>query len=44
LLRQTSAPLAEIAAQLGYADQAHMTREFRAIFGCTPGRYRTAGR
>lgn len=29
-------PLAELAADNGYADQAHMTREFRKWFGTTP--------
>lgn len=34
--------LAEIAADHGYADQAHMNRAFRAWFGCSPGRFRIA--
>lgn len=33
--------LAEVAAESGFADQAHMTRQFRGAFGITPGRYRT---
>jgi AraC-like DNA-binding protein len=32
-------PLAETAAQAGFADQAHFTRTFKAAFGMTPGRY-----
>ncbi|WP_114391285.1 helix-turn-helix domain-containing protein [Notoacmeibacter marinus] len=32
--------LAEIAAVEGYSDQAHMTRDFRAIAGVPPGHYR----
>jgi AraC-like DNA-binding protein len=32
-------PLAETAAETGFADQAHFTRTFRAAFGMTPGRY-----
>ncbi|MGZ0146625.1 helix-turn-helix domain-containing protein [Kribbella sp. WER1] len=28
--------LAELAALAGYADQAHLTREFQAIAGCSP--------
>jgi AraC-like DNA-binding protein len=31
--------LAEIAARCGYADQAHLTREWQAIAGCTPRRW-----
>ena len=31
--------LAEVAADLGYADQAHLTRDFRAVTGVTPARY-----
>jgi AraC-like DNA-binding protein len=26
-----------LASELGYFDQAHMIREFKALFGCTPG-------
>jgi AraC family transcriptional regulator len=33
--------LAGIAADAGYADQSHMTREFVAVYGLTPGQYRT---
>ena len=32
--------LAEVAALLGFADQAHFTRQFKRAFGITPGRYR----
>ncbi len=30
---------AELAAQLGYADQAHLVRDFRAHLGITPAAY-----
>jgi AraC-like DNA-binding protein len=30
------APLAELALRMGYADQAHMTRELKALTGFTP--------
>jgi AraC-like DNA-binding protein len=29
--------LAEVAARCGYADQAHLTREWQSIAGCSPG-------
>ena len=34
------ADLAAIAIDAGFADQSHMTREFVALYGLTPGRYR----
>lgn len=33
-------PIAQIALEAGFADQAHFTRRFRAITGTTPARYR----
>lgn len=30
---------AVLAADLGYADQAHLTRDFAAAVGAPPGRY-----
>lgn len=33
-------PLARLALETGYHDQAHFTREFRALAGITPGAYR----
>ncbi|GAA6525377.1 helix-turn-helix domain-containing protein [Intrasporangium sp. DVR] len=38
-LRDREADLAGIAVDLGYADQAHFTRDFRAATGLTPGRF-----
>lgn len=32
-------PLAELAAALGYADQAHFSRDFRDVVGESPARY-----
>ncbi|MCX5496407.1 AraC family transcriptional regulator [Kaistia dalseonensis] len=32
-------PLSAIAARVGFADQSHMTRHFKARFGMTPGRF-----
>lgn len=40
LLRATEVPIVEIAGELGFTDQAHFTRLFRAYFGVTPGRFR----
>lgn len=37
-----SADLAEVAAELGYADHAHLARAFRAVLGFTPSDYRAA--
>jgi AraC-like DNA-binding protein len=36
------ASLPQLAAVAGYADQAHMTREFRALTGFTPAEYLSA--
>jgi AraC-like DNA-binding protein len=37
---QRDIPLAEIAAELGFADQAHLTRAVRHLTGLPPGRWR----
>lgn len=39
LLADGSRPLARIAADAGYADQAHLTREIRALVRCAPREY-----
>jgi AraC-like DNA-binding protein len=41
LLSAGAAP-AEVAADAGFADQAHLTRWFRRYYGVTPGAYRAA--
>lgn len=38
-LRLGRADLATVAAELGYTDQAHLTRDFRAATGVTPGAF-----
>ncbi len=38
-LRTTGGTLAETAASLGYADQAHFTRDFSRVTGTTPSRF-----
>lgn len=32
-------PLAEVAAEVGFSSQSHMTRRFKKIIGATPGQY-----
>jgi AraC-like DNA-binding protein len=33
-------PIADVAAQTGFADQSHLTRHFKRIVGVPPGHYR----
>ena len=42
MIRRTNQSLAEIAQQVGFADQSHLTSIFRRETGVTPGRYRAA--
>ncbi|MFS0827523.1 AraC family transcriptional regulator [Pseudomonas phoenicis] len=35
-------PASEVAFALGYADQSHLTRQFKQAYGVTPGMYREA--
>lgn len=41
LLRDRRTGLAELAFDVGFADQAHFTRAFKTAYGLTPSRYRT---
>jgi AraC family transcriptional regulator len=44
LLHHTRLPLAEIADQVGYSDQSHMTRDFQSAFDQSPAAYRRVAR
>ena len=35
-------PLADIAADCGFADQSHMSRQFKRAYGVSPGRWLAA--
>ncbi len=37
------APLADLAAELGFADQAHLTRDFTEQMGAPPSKWRLSG-
>ena len=41
LLKQGCAPL-NVAMQLGFADQSHLSRQFKQAYGVAPGQYRKA--
>ena len=43
MLASASESLQEIAQQSGFADQAHLTRHFKAAFGRSPGDFRRGG-
>ncbi|WP_020107629.1 AraC family transcriptional regulator [Nocardia sp. 348MFTsu5.1] len=38
-LRRGDTTIADVAAELGYSDQAHLAREFKAVIGLTPSDY-----
>ncbi len=38
-LKTTGLPLVDIAAMVGYADQAHFTHDFKAVTRMTPGEF-----
>ena len=40
---QAGTALAQLAHELGFADQSHLQRVFKAHAGITPGRYRGRG-
>jgi AraC-like DNA-binding protein len=44
LLLATEEPLSAVAERVGFANQFHFSREFKAAFGTTPSAYRTAHR
>lgn len=41
--QDASVPLAELAAELGYFDQAHFIRAFKSVLGQSPATYRKRG-
>ena len=44
LLATTDDPISQVASEVGFADQAHMTRWFARYLETTPGRYRGSAR
>jgi AraC family transcriptional regulator len=40
MLASTDLPISQVAAEVGFADQSHLTRCFGRYHGTTPGRYR----
>lgn len=41
-LKHEDRPLAELAGDLGYTDQAHFSRDFRRVTGYSPGAFARA--
>jgi transcriptional regulator GlxA family with amidase domain len=44
MLAQTDLSLAEIAYAVGFSDQGHLARHFRALLGTTPREFRRSQR
>lgn len=40
MLQQSSLSIGQVAIKCGFADQAHLTKKFKAAFGQTPGQFR----
>ena len=40
LIGQTDTPLSEVALACGFCDQSHLSRAFKAAYGCTPAAFR----
>lgn len=38
--RQMPIDLTQLAMELGYHDQSHCIKDFKAVVGCTPDEYR----
>ena len=38
-LIEAGQPLAEVAAEMGFSSQSHLTQRFKQIIGVTPGQY-----
>lgn len=43
-LLKSGLPASEVAFALGFADQSHLSRQFKQAYGVTPGAYRQACR
>lgn len=41
-LLRSGCAAASVAAQLGFADQSHLSRQFKQVYGVSPGEYRKA--
>lgn len=39
---ESGLPLAQVAAEAGFADQSHMTRQFKRAYGLTPAHWAKA--